>query len=290
MKKFVGAHVSATGGVESAPINANSIGAKAFAFFLKNQRQWNAKDYTDENISEFKKNCELYKYNSKHILPHSSYLINLGSPKKDSRLKSIDAFTDELIRCEQLGLIFLNVHPGSHLKELTTDECAKLISDSINSALEKSETKNVSVVLENTAGQGSWIGSKFEELQMVIDGIDNKFKDSRGDLRIGVCLDTCHMFAAGYDISSKDGFLKVMTHFNEVVGFKFLKGMHINDSKSDLGQRLDRHHSINQGKLGSELFRLIMNDSRFDDIPLILETIDDIIWAEEIKLLYSLID
>ena len=277
--KRVGAHVSAGGGVENAPLNAKAIGAKAFALFTKNQRQWKAKPLTNDSIEKFRKNCEANGYLPEHVLPHDSYLINLGHPEKEGLEKSRDAFLDEMQRCEQLGLKLLNFHPGSHLKKIEEDACLKRIAESINIALDK--TKAVSAIIENTAGQGTNMGFRFEHLAAIIDNVDDKD-------RVGVCLDTCHTFTAGYDLRTKKAFKATMDEFEKLVGFKYLSAMHLNDSKPDLGARVDRHQSIGKGKLGVDPFRFIMNDKRFDEIPMVLETIDDTIWAEEIKMLYSL--
>jgi len=277
--KRVGAHVSAGGGVENAPLNAKAIGAKAFALFTKNQRQWKAKPLTNDNIEKFRQNCEDAGYLPEHVLPHDSYLINLGHPEKEGLEKSRDAFLDEMQRCEQLGLKLLNFHPGSHLKKIEEDACLKRIAESINIALDK--TKGVSAIIENTAGQGTNMGFMFEHLATIIDNVDDK-------KRVGVCLDTCHTFTAGYDLRTKKAFKATMDEFEKIVGFKYLSAMHLNDSKPDLGARVDRHQSIGKGKLGVDPFRFIMNDKRFDEIPMVLETIDDTIWAEEIKMLYSL--
>ena len=277
--KRVGAHVSAGGGVANAPLNARAIGAKAFALFTKNQRQWKAKPFTSENIEKFKENCKECGYLPEHVLPHDSYLINLGHPEKEGLEKSRDAFLDEMQRCEQLGLKLLNFHPGSHLKKIEEDVCLKRIAESINIALDK--TKGVSAIIENTAGQGTNMGFRFEHLAAIIEDVEDKD-------RVGVCLDTCHTFTAGYDLRTKKAFKATMDEFEKVVGFKYLSGMHLNDSKPDLGARVDRHHSIGKGNLGVDPFRFIMNDKRFEEIPMVLETIDDTIWADEIKLLYSL--
>ncbi len=277
--KRVGAHVSAGGGVENAPLNAKAIGAKAFALFTKNQRQWKAKPFTNDNIEKFKENCKECGYLPEHVLPHDSYLINLGHPEKEGLEKSRDAFLDEMQRCEQLGLTMLNFHPGSHLKKIEEDACLKRIAESINISLDK--TKGVSAIIENTAGQGTNMGFRFEHLATIIDNVDDKD-------RVGVCLDTCHTFTAGYDLRTKKAFKTTMDEFEKIVGFKYLSAMHLNDSKPDLGARVDRHQSIGKGKLGVDPFRFIMNDKRFDEIPMVLETIDDTIWAEEIELLYSL--
>lgn len=278
MMKYIGAHVSASGGVENAPVNAHGIGATAFALFTKNQRQWKSAPLTKESINAFKKNCELYNYSPSQILPHDSYLINLGHPEKDALEKSREAFLDEMQRCEQLGLDRLNFHPGSSLGKISDEACLKLIAESINIALSK--TKGVIAVIENTSGQGSNLGYTFEQLRQIIDNVEDK-------LRVGVCLDTCHTFTAGYDIKSTKGFTETFIKFDNTIGFSYLKGMHINDSKKELASRVDRHDSIGKGFLGLDIFRMIMKDNRFNGIPLILETPDDTIWAEEIKLLKS---
>jgi len=279
--KFVGAHVSTAGGVFNAPLNAEKIGAKAFALFTKNQRQWKAKPLTNEAIKKFKDNLKKVKISPKHVLPHDSYLINLGHPEEEKRRRSIEAFIDEVERCYLLGLKYLNFHPGSHLKKVPEKECLRIIADSINEI--HGRTKEIILVLENTAGQGSNVGYRFEHLAEIIDMVEDKS-------RIGVCLDTCHMFAAGYDIRTEPAYLKTMEEFDSIIGFKYLRGMHLNDAKSSFGSRVDRHQSIGKGNIGLEAFRLIMNDERLDDIPLILETPDPSIWADEIKLLYSLVE
>ena len=278
--KYIGAHVSASGGVENAPVNAANIGATAFALFTKNQRQWVAKPLTQKSIDEFKANCEKYGYKPEHILPHDSYLINLGHPEKEALEKSRSAFLDELQRCEQLGLDRLNFHPGSHLKKVSEEVCLDTIAESINRALDK--TTGVTAVIENTAGQGSNLGYKFEHLAHIIDKVEDK-------TRVGVCIDTCHTYTSGYDISTEQGFSEVFELFGDLVGFNYLKGMHINDSKKELATRVDRHHSLGKGFMGIDVFKWIMADARFDEIPLILETPDDTIWADEIKLLKSFV-
>jgi len=277
--KYIGAHVSAAGGVENAPFNAKAIGAKAFALFTKNQRQWFSKPLTEENIKLFKENCKKEGFLPEHILPHDSYLINLGHPESEKLIKSQKAFLDELTRCEQLGLKYLNFHPGSHLGQYSEEECLQNISDSINWAL--SETEFVTAVIENTAGQGNNVGYKFEHLSQIIDKVNDK-------TRVGVCLDTCHAYTSGYDLRNEEAFHATFKQFEKLVGFQYLKGMHINDSKKELGTRVDRHESIGKGFIGLDAFKFLMNDSRFDDIPLILETPNSEIWKDEIELLYSL--
>lgn len=278
--KFIGAHVSASGGVENAPVNSNEIGAKAFALFTKNQRQWVAAPLTNESISKFKKNCEKFGFLPDHILPHDSYLINLGHPEKDPLEKSRAAFFDEMQRCELLGLNRLNFHPGSSLGKISVEDCLIIVAESINIALDK--TKGVSAVIENTSGQGSNVGFTFEHLAYIIERVEDKS-------RVGVCIDTCHAFTSGYDLKSEEGYRATWEKFEKTIGFKYLMGIHLNDSKKELGSRVDRHDSIGKGFLGIDVFKWMMNDSHFDNIPIILETPDDSIWAEEIRMLYGFI-
>ena len=272
--KYIGPHVSASGGVENAPLNAKALGATAFALFTKNQRQWVSAPLTQKSIDSFKKNCQECGYEPCQILPHDSYLINLGSPDAESLDKSRKSFIEEMHRCEQLGLDRLNFHPGSHLKKISEEDCLKTIAESINIALD--ETQGVTAVLENTAGQGTNMGYRFEHLRMIIDLVDDKS-------RVGVCIDTQHAFAAGYDLLSEEGFEEVWRHFDEVIGFNYLRGMHLNDSKKELASRVDRHETLRNGLLGANPFIRIMKDTRFDNIPLILETPDESLWAEEIE-------
>lgn len=277
--KYVGAHVSSSGGVENAPLNASVIGAKAFALFTKNQRQWKSAPLTKTNIIKFKENCQKFGYKPFQILPHDSYLINLGHPEREALVKSREAFLDEMQRCEQLDLDRLNFHPGSHLKQISEEESLKIIAESINITLDK--TTGVIAVIENTSGQGSNLGYSFEHIKYIIDRVEDK-------TRVGVCIDTCHAFTSGYDLSDEAGFNKVFSEFDRTVGFRYLKGMHLNGSKKGLSTRVDRHDNLKEGVLGEEVFRMIMNDNRFDGIPLILETPDESKWAEEISYLYSL--
>ena len=278
--KFIGAHVSASGGVFNAPINAMQIGANAFALFTKNQKQWNAKPFDSETLKLWFEALEKSQVLPKHILPHDSYLINLGNPNEEARTKSLNAFIDEVQRCEILGLELLNFHPGSHLRAISEYECLENISNCMNEALR--QTKDVTLVIENTAGQGSNLGYKFEHLQYLIENSIDKS-------RVGVCIDTCHLFTSGYDFRNAQTYEATWAEFDKIVGFEYLKAMHINDSKPDLGSKVDRHDSLGLGKLGIEPFRMIMNDKRMDDIPLILETVNPDIWADEIKLLRSMI-
>ncbi|MEH6822839.1 MAG: deoxyribonuclease IV [Motiliproteus sp.] len=277
--KFVGAHVSASGGVENAPLNAHAIGARAFALFTKNQRRWDAKPLTEKSIEAFKANCEKYDYQPDQILPHDSYLINLGHPEAEALQRSRSAFIDELQRCQQLGLTRLNFHPGSHLKLLSESDCLDRVAESINIALDA--TDGVTAVIENTAGQGSNLGYRFEHLAQIIDGVEDK-------ARIGVCLDTCHTFVAGYDLRGLAACEQTFAEFEQVVGFSYLRGMHLNDAKVDFATRVDRHQSLGQGFIGWDCFEFIMRDPRFNGIPMVLETIDDTLWPDEIKALYLL--
>jgi deoxyribonuclease-4 len=276
--KYIGAHVSAAGGVENAVLRAKEIGASGFALFTKNQRQWFAKPLSEKNIAKFKEYMQEYNFSADSVLPHDSYLINLGHPEIEKREKSLKSFIDEAKRVEALGLKYLNFHPGSHLRKISEEECLELISESVNKAIK--ETESCIFVIETTAGQGSNLGYKFEHLSYIID----KVKDKE---RIGVCIDTAHIFAAGYDIRTKEAYEKTMEKFDKIVGFKYLKGMHINDSKAKFNSRVDRHHSLGKGEIGLDAFKFIMQDKRIDNIPLILETIEPEIWADEINLLKS---
>jgi apurinic endonuclease (APN1) len=278
--KYVGAHVSASGGVENAPVNANAIGARAFALFTKNQRQWFSNPLSLASIKAFRENCEKFDYKPFQILPHDSYLINLGHPEMEQLEKSRASFLDEMQRCEQLGLDRLNFHPGSHLKTISEEECLRRIAESINIVLDK--TKGVTAVIENTAGQGTNMGHKFEQIRFIIDNVEDKS-------RVGVCIDTCHAFTSGYNIKSPEGYAETFNMFDKIIGFKYLRGMHINDSKKELATRVDRHDNIGKGFLGEDVFRMLMNDRRLDNIPLILETPEESLWEAEIKNLYSMI-
>lgn len=277
--KYIGAHVSAAGGVEQCVARAQALGANAFALFTKNQRQWRAPPLKAETITAFREACVAGGFTPQQILPHDSYLINLGHPDEAALAKSREAFLDELLRCQQLGLCYLNFHPGSHLNQLSEEAALARVSESINWALARSE--NVVAVIENTAGQGSNLGWSFEHLAQIIEGVEDKS-------RVGVCLDTCHAFAAGYDLRTTAGCEATFSQFAKLVGFGYLKGMHLNGAKSGLGSRVDRHHSLQQGNLGEAVFRYIMGDARFDGIPMVLETVAPDIWAEEIAWLRSL--
>lgn len=276
--KYIGAHVSASGGVDQAVIRAHELEATAFALFTKNQRQWKAAPLSGEVIDAFKTACDRYNFTSAQILPHDSYLINLGHPVMEALEKSREAFLDEMQRAEQLGLTLLNFHPGSHLKQIEEDACLKRIAESINIALDK--TSSVVAVIENTAGQGSNLGFRFEHLATIIEHVEDKS-------RVGVCIDTCHAFAGGYDLRTEEACAETFNDFERIVGFQYLRGMHLNDAKSTLGSRVDRHHSLGEGNIGKTAFSWLMKDKRFDGIPMILETINPDIWQDEIAWLKS---
>lgn len=276
--KYIGAHVSTQGGVFNAPLEAKKIGAKAFAFFTKNQRRWFCAPYEQADISKFKANLKQSGISAQFTLAHSSYLINLGHPDKLRRKISIDTLSNEVNRCGQLGVNLLNFHPGSHLGELTEKKCLNYIAESINAVL--ATTRNTILVIENTAGQGGSVGYKFEHLAYIISRVEDKS-------RIGVCIDTCHLFVSGYDFRKRKEFNRTWYQFDKIVGFNYLRGLHLNDSEKELGSKLDRHASIGKGKLGLEPFKLLMQDTRFDNMPLILETSDPMLWQKEIKLLYA---
>lgn len=275
--KHIGAHVSASGGVENAPMNAAAIGADAFALFTKNQRQWVSAPLSEKSIKLFKERCQEKGFDPRYILPHDSYLINLGSPDEEAQQKSRAAFVDEMKRCEQLGLTMLNFHPGSHLKKISIEECLDKIAANINLAL--SMTEGVTAVIENTAGQGSNVGNRLEEIRYIIDRIEDKS-------RVGYCIDTCHFYSAGYDIVAD--YEGAFGELERVIGLEYLRGIHLNDTKKALGSRVDRHESIGSGLLGNEFFERFMKDTRFDNIPIILETPDEERWAAEIELLRNM--
>lgn len=278
MAKYIGAHVSAAGGVANAPKNAHEIGATAFALFTKNQRQWNAAPLTLNEINSFKERCLEYGYTNSQILPHNSYLTNLGNPELEKRQQSLNSFIDEISRCQQLGVDRLNFHPGSYLKLISPDQCLDYIAEGVNRALEL--TTGVCAVLENTAGQGTNLGFTFEQLAAIIEKVDDKS-------RIGVCIDTCHAHVAGYDLSTPDGYSIMMHQFDSIIGHQYLRGMHLNDAMHGVGSKKDRHAPLGRGTIGFGAFREIVQDPRTDDIPLILETPEPERWPEEIALLKS---
>nr|GAT46306.1 predicted protein [Mycena chlorophos] len=296
----VGAHVSAAGGVENAVTNAASIGANAFALFVKSQRKWTSPALTDTTITRFKAAMLEYGYDARHVLPHGSYLINLGNPDAEKRKKSYECFVDDLQRCAALGLVLYNFHPGSTVGEATTEESISLIAGCINDAHSATEGSGVVTVIENMAGAGNIIGGDFAHLGKIIEQVNDK-------TRVGVCLDTCHMFAAGYDLRTATRLVclhlhgaartearRLVSDFDAQVGLSYLRGMHLNDSKTELNSKRDRHENIGLGHIGVAGFHHILNDPRFQDIPLILETPSGDekkpgeVWAVEIAGLYSL--
>ncbi len=276
--KFIGAHVSISGGVYTAPVRAHQIGAKAFGMFVKNQRQWRAAPLKEEDIQLFKRHCRMYGFDSEFILPHAGYLINLATVDKLNAARSLESFVDEINRCHSLGLTKINVHPGAHLGKISEKEAIELVASNINRAIE--QTESVCIVIENTAGEGTHVGYRFEHLKRILELVDDK-------QRIGVCIDTCHLFAAGYNISTEDAYESTFDAFERIVGFEWLKGVHLNDARSALGSRVDRHESIGSGNIGVDAFRMMMEDSRFDGIPMILETPRPELWKREIAMLYE---
>lgn len=280
-QKHIGAHVSAAGGVQNAPINASNIGANAFALFTRNQRQWFPKPLQDKDIAAFKEKVKELGFSNDYIIPHDSYLINLGAPDPEVLKKSRHAFNDEMKRCELLDLKMLNFHPGSHLNKISEHDCLAQIAEGVNIALER--TTGVTAVLENTAGQGTNMGHRFEHLAEIIDQVEDKE-------RVGVCIDTAHTFAAGYDISTHEGYMAMMKEFDDVIGLQYLKAIHLNDSKKELGSRVDRHETLGDGLIGMTLFESLIQDPRTDNIPIILETPDPDRWPDEIKMLRSFVD
>lgn len=279
MAKYIGAHVSASGGVGNAILNAEAIGANAFALFTRNQRSWVSKPLAQSEIDGFKALLTERGFAPRYVLPHDSYLINLGSPDEETLAKSRAAFLDEMQRAQQLGLQLLNFHPGSHLNKISEEACLDQIAHEVNGAL--AQTEGVTAVIENTAGQGTNLGWRFEHIARIIDGIEDK-------RRVGVCIDTCHTLAAGYDISTEKGYNECFEAFERIVGLQYLRAIHLNDSKKGVGSHVDRHESIGLGEMGTDFFARFMHDPRFDDMPIILETPDPSRWAEEIRWLRSL--
>ena len=273
---FIGPHVSAAGGVANAPRNAHALAATGFALFVKNQRQWKAPPLSPAEISAFAEQMNACGYTPAQVLPHAGYLINLATPDDAAYAKSLAAFLDEARRCIALGLDKLNFHPGSHLRLITPEAACARTAAAINSVLR--ETDGITLVIENTAGSGGLIGSRFEELKMILDGVDTPS-------RVGFCLDTAHAFAAGYDLQTRDGFLRTIDTFGKIVGMGFLKAMHLNDSRVGLDSHVDRHETLGNGALGLEPFKCILRDERFQNMPLILETPDESRWTEEVQML-----
>ncbi|MBR2400240.1 MAG: deoxyribonuclease IV [Tidjanibacter sp.] len=277
--KYFGAHVSAAGGLINAPRNAHAIGAGAFALFTKNQRQWLAPALTEADIEAFRTECERLGYKPFQILPHDSYLINLGHPDEEGLAKSRESFVEEMRRCQLLGLDRLNFHPGSHLGRIDIDRSLDRVAESINIALER--TEGVTAVIENTAGQGTNLGHTFEQIAHIIDRVEDKS-------RVGYCIDTCHAFAAGYDLSSREACESTFAKIDSIISLDYLRGMHLNEAMRPLGSRIDRHERLGHGQIGWECFEYIARNPRFDNMPLVLETIDESLWSSEIATLYQL--
>jgi deoxyribonuclease IV len=259
---LIGAHESIAGGIHLAFERAESVGCRALQVFTKSSNQWYAKPLTDEDIANYKTAAS--KSSIKHVIAHDSYLINLCAVNPEIFKKSREAFLDELKRCEALGIPYLNFHPGSHMGA-GEKEGIRGIVDSLNWAHKQTKGFRVLSVLETTAGQGSAIGYTFKQLREIIDGVDEPE-------RMAVCVDTCHIFAAGYDIASEEGYEKTFKEFDKIIGLKRLVAFHINDSKKGLGSKVDRHEHIGKGTIGKEGFKLLMQDSRFATVPKILET------------------
>lgn len=278
--KYIGAHVSAANGAWHAPLNAAAIGANAFALFTKNQQQWFAGPIEEKDVLRFREECGKTGIVPRFILPHDSYLINLGNPDPEKFDKSLKAFIHEVRRVEQLGLDRLNFHPGNHMNAVSEDECMAQIAAAMRTTI--AETEKTVLVVEVTAGQGTSVGYTFEHLARILELAGNP-------ARTGVCIDTCHIFAAGYDIRTRESYEATMEKFDRIVGFGSLRGVHLNDAKSELGSRVDRHNCLGKGNIGLDAFGFLMNDSRFDDVPLILETPDPDLWAEEIRMLRSMV-
>ncbi len=277
--KYIGAHVSISGGVETAPGRAKEIGANALGIFTKNQRQWKAKPLTEENIKDFKANLSDAGIAPGHVIVHDSYLINIGNPDEEKRRKSLDALIDEVRRVEQLDLVYLNFHPGSGLGKLDEDETISLIAGGVKEVL--SESESAVLLIEATAGQGAHVGYRFEHLADIME-------QAKGDDRVAVCLDTCHIFAAGYDLRSAESYAATMEQFDSIVGMENLKAIHVNDARADLGSRLDRHDSLGEGTLGWKTFEHIVKDKRTDGVPLILETPVPDKWEAEISRMFEM--
>jgi deoxyribonuclease-4 len=271
----LGAHVSVAGGLHLGPVEGKSIGAQVIQVFTRNQRQWAAKPVSDEEAAQFR--ASVKEHGIECVMSHASYLLNLGAPTNEARRRSAATFREELARCAKLGVQLLNFHPGAHLG--AGDESAlRLIADCVREAIETTpDSQSVTLVIENTAGQGSCVGHRFEHLADLLERIGHPD-------RLGVCLDTQHSFAAGYDVKSEEGFERVIAEFDRVVGLARLKAFHLNDSKVALGGRVDRHQCLGEGEIGFELFARLMNDRRFAALPGFLETPGGPpIWKKEIR-------
>ncbi|KAL0939135.1 DNA-(apurinic or apyrimidinic site) lyase [Colletotrichum truncatum] len=289
---YIGAHVSGAGGVQNSIQNAVNIGANAFALFLKSQRKWESPPLAADAKTQFLSLTKQHSYDAAaHVLPHGSYLVNLAQADAAKAKQAYTSFLDDLQRCEQLGVKLYNFHPGNTGGEAREEACGRIAAQ-LNAA--HKATKTVVTVLENMAGAGNVIGTKFEDLKQIIDNVEDKE-------RVGVCIDTCHAFAAGYDLRTPEKFEEVMKEFDEVVGNKYLKAFHLNDSKAPFASHRDLHANIGTGFLGLRAFHTLVNTELFQDMPMVLETPidrkdengksveDKQVWADEIKLLERLI-
>ena len=262
---ILGAHVSTQGGVDNAPGNGKELGITAIQIFAKNQRQWKAKPLEQERIDHWHEEVKVCGIT--HQVSHTSYLINLCAPVEENRRKSIDSLVDELERAEALGLTHVVLHPGSHLKQGEEWGLSE-IAHSLDIVHERTAGFKAKVTLENTAGQGTNLGYRFEQLARIIE-------QTHEHERLAVCYDTCHGFSAGYDIVGKEMYEKTFAEFDRIVGLERLQLFHINDTKKPLASKVDRHDHIGEGELGLEPFRMLLNDSRFVDVPAYLETPED---------------
>jgi deoxyribonuclease-4 len=278
----LGSHVSIAGGIDRAVLTARDVGCEALQIFVKSSNQWRAAPFREGEVERFRSNLETTGLGP--VVAHDSYLINLCSPDDALWEKSVGAFELELDRCEALGIPFLVTHPGSHLGSGEEAGLARL-ARAIDRVHSRRPEGKVKILLETTAGQGSGLGHRFEHLSAVLRKVDNPS-------RVGVCLDTCHIFAAGYDIRTPRGYRETLERFESEIGLGKLMAIHLNDSKRELGSRVDRHQQIGKGHLGVEAFRFLVNDPRLVEVPMVLETPKGPDYAEDrvnLALLRSLI-
>ncbi|KAE9551833.1 hypothetical protein FO519_004965 [Halicephalobus sp. NKZ332] len=278
-KKYLGAHVSAQGGVHNAIYNAVSIGCRSFALFLKNQRRWESKPISQKDIDLWNKAVEETNFDLGMIVPHGSYLLNAASPVQEQRDKTRDCLIDEVQRCQKLGIKLYNFHPGSTTGKCSYDEGIQYVAAILDEVIEA--TEDVIILVETMAGQKNVIGGLFEDLKHIIDTVKPKNRP-----RVGVCFDTCHIFVGGYEVRDKENYEQTMKKFDEVVGFENLRAVHLNDSLTKFNSHHDRHANIGKGEMDG-FFPLFMNDKRFDNIPVVLETPDGF-YPQEMTLLYKL--
>ncbi len=275
---ILGAHRSTAGGAWNAARSGREIGCDAVQIFTRAPQRWEARPLADEEAARFREACQEYGV---LCVAHDIYLTNLASSDPVVRGRSLESFTDELGRCEKMGIPWLVTHCGAHDGDVSA--AIRRVGEAIRECLDRSGAASVTILLEGTAGQGSSLGSSFEELAEMLE-------ETGVPERTAVCLDTCHLFAAGYELRTPEGFASTMDAFERIIGLERLRCLHLNDAKKDLGSRIDRHASLGEGLLGEEAFRLLVNDSRFRDIPLILETPDPDRHGDEIQLLRSLLN